>query len=75
MARSLYDITGDIKDVNTMLVPLQPTEAMLDAACDFDARAEAEKENKRRFPSLRPFATAGQILAIQWREMLEEVKQ
>ena len=71
MSKSLYEITGDIKDINTMLVPRVPTEEMLDAACDIDARAEAEAENLRRFPNLKPWASSGQILAIQWRLMLE----
>lgn len=71
MARSLYDITGDIKDINTMLVPLVPTEKMLEAACDCDARAEAEAANLKRFPDLKPWASSGQILSIWWRVMLE----
>ena len=53
-----------------VLVPVEPTEAMLDAGCDIDARGIAEKENLRRMPDLMPWSSAGQVLAIQYRAMI-----
>jgi hypothetical protein len=55
---------------NTRTVPLEPTADMLDAGCDVDARGIAEAENLKRFPDMAPWASAGQMLAIQYRAML-----
>jgi hypothetical protein len=52
------------------LVPIEPTEAMLDAGCEADARAEAEAANLKRYPDLAPWASAGQELAIRYRAMI-----
>lgn len=52
------------------LVPVEPTEEMIDAGCDVDARAIAIAENRRRHPSVPDHATAGQELAIRYRAML-----
>lgn len=49
------------------LVPLEPTEAMIDAACDMDAVGQAEAENLRKYPSVMPHSTAGQVFATQYR--------
>jgi hypothetical protein len=52
------------------LVPATPTEEMLDAACDIDARGQAEAANLRKYPTLMPFSTAGEVFEIQYRAAL-----
>ncbi len=52
------------------LVPIEPTEAMVDAACDIDARAEVIARNKELYPQAESGASAGEVFRIQWREAL-----
>ena len=49
-----------------VMVPKEPTEEMLDAACDVDARAQVERKNLVRFPGLMPHASAGDVWPIQY---------
>lgn len=49
-----------------VMVPKEPTEEMLDAACDVDARAQVERKNLVRFPGLMPHASAGDVWRIQY---------
>jgi len=53
--------------VELVVVPVEPTEAMIDAACDSDAEAQAKAANAIKFPTLPAYATAGEIFAIQYR--------
>lgn len=54
------------------LVPVEPTEEMVDAGCDVDARAEVVKKFAAKSGVLDPesWVSAGEVLAVQYRAML-----